>query len=527
MKKIFYLIPLFLLFFMPKVYALPNCSLVSSATLYDVNSASSVSSISTYKEEGLLCSTIHSAYATSNSSYGLGWDIDLSSLNNENSYYQLDVFMYSSNDSDHASIKNSSFRNNYIAVGTSNASTLWKNGTTNVSDLNYSYSSYYDSNYGRTYDVISYVFKSKVNFNKIFIPFATYNLWTGYFDLVGISLTNTGQSSLTDTEINNLLTNQTNSLKSDINDLQNNIDGSINDMNNSINETLNDNFNNCYKNLFNITNYNDINIIANGGASFNKSNNSITFTTSGTSNSSGFYIPKANMSTYIDSFNVDNIYTFSFDVTTDEDLVFEYGSSTRNISTIKAGTTRLNVNTLLLNTRFVFYSKTLNINNITISNIMVSDKNYTSYLSYGKEKCVNKIDETNDKLNDVNNSINDLNSSINNSDSSGATDSAGNFFNNFEDNDFGLSGIITAPLNTIKTITSNSCTPINLTIPFVNKNMSLPCMTEIYEEHFGSFLDIYHIITFGMISYWVCVQIYAMVKGFKNPDKDEIEVMDL
>lgn len=116
---------------------------------------------------------------------------------------------------------------------------------------------------------------------------------------------------------------------------------------------------------------------------------------------------------------------------------------------------------------------------------------------------------------------------ITDSSSNGATNSAGGFFNNFDDNDFGLSGVITAPLNTIKTITNNACTPLSLTIPFVNKDMNLPCMTNIYEEYFGSFLDIYQIITFGIISYWVCVQIYAMVKGFKNPDKDEIEVMDL
>lgn len=143
----------------------------------------------------------------------------------------------------------------------------------------------------------------------------------------------------------------------------------------------------------------------------------------------------------------------------------------------------------------------------------------------------NKLDSiesgVNNKLDDTNSKLDDMNSNITDSNSSGATDSAGGFFNNFEDNDFGLSGIITAPLNTIKTITSNTCTPLNLTIPFVNKNMVLPCMNDIYEEHFGSFLDIYQIITFGIISYWVCVQIYAMVKGFKNPDKDEIEVMDL
>lgn len=151
----------------------------------------------------------------------------------------------------------------------------------------------------------------------------------------------------------------------------------------------------------------------------------------------------------------------------------------------------------------------------------INQQNYYSQIT--NEKISEQIAEQ-EKTNEE---LGELNDNITNSDSSSATDSAGGFFNNFNDDDFGLSGIITAPLNTIKTITSNSCSPINLTIPFVNKKMTLPCMTDIYEEHFGSFLDIYQIITFGMISYWVCVQIYAMVKGFKNPDKDEIEVMDL
>lgn len=130
------------------------------------------------------------------------------------------------------------------------------------------------------------------------------------------------------------------------------------------------------------------------------------------------------------------------------------------------------------------------------------------------------IDKTNDKLDDLNNNITDDNVS-------GASDSASGFFNDFEDNDYGLSDIITIPLSTIKTITNNSCTVLTLNIPFVNKTLTLPCMTTIYEEYFGNFLTIYQTISFGIISYWICVQIYAMVKGFKNPDKDEIEVLDL
>lgn len=149
-----------------------------------------------------------------------------------------------------------------------------------------------------------------------------------------------------------------------------------------------------------------------------------------------------------------------------------------------------------------------------------------SFQEYGKEICNNKLDDLNENQQATNDKLDDLNDNITNSDTSGADEEANNFFNDFESNDFGLSNIITLPLTTIQSITSKSCTPLSLTLPFVNKTFQLPCMTTIYSK-FEPFYSIYQTITFGVISYWVCVQIYAMVKGFKDPTKDEIEVMDL
>lgn len=164
-KKILYLIPLFLLFLIPKVYALPDCGSISSAALYDVNSSTSVGAISTYSTGGLLCDTIFDATGSSSSSQGLGWSINLSSLNNKNSFYQLDVYMYIDGTGTPA-IQNSSFRSNYISVGSStNPASLWANGNLNVTDLNYSYNTYYSTEFGRTYYVASYIFKSNINFS--------------------------------------------------------------------------------------------------------------------------------------------------------------------------------------------------------------------------------------------------------------------------------------------------------------------------------------------------------------------------
>ena len=128
--------------------------------------------------------------------------------------------------------------------------------------------------------------------------------------------------------------------------------------------------------------------------------------------------------------------------------------------------------------------------------------------------------ETNEKLDDLKDSITD-------SDTSEASDSAGGFFTDFENYDYGLSDIVTLPLTFIQGLANASCTDLELPLPFVDEDVELPCMSAIYEDYFGAFLTIYQIITFGIVGYWVCVNTLRLVNNFKNPDNDEVEVMDL
>ena len=128
---------------------------------------------------------------------------------------------------------------------------------------------------------------------------------------------------------------------------------------------------------------------------------------------------------------------------------------------------------------------------------------------------------------ETNKQLGDLNDNLTNSDTNEASSSANEFFSGFESDDFGLSSIITAPLNLIKSITSSTCTPIGFKAPFVDQQITLPCMGNIYKKYFGSFLTLYQTITFGIVAYWVSVNIFFMVKGFKDPDSDRIEVLDL
>lgn len=125
-------------------------------------------------------------------------------------------------------------------------------------------------------------------------------------------------------------------------------------------------------------------------------------------------------------------------------------------------------------------------------------------------------------------SIDDLNDTLTDDNISGASSEASDFFSGFSTNTFGLTSIVTAPLNLIQSITSQTCSSLHLPLPYLNnKYLDLPCMSTIYSNYFGSFFTMYQTITYGIIAYWVIVRIFNQVKDFKNPEHDEIEVMDL
>lgn len=132
-----------------------------------------------------------------------------------------------------------------------------------------------------------------------------------------------------------------------------------------------------------------------------------------------------------------------------------------------------------------------------------------------------------DQNQQTNNKLDNIDGTLKNDDTTNATNQAGGFFNDFTTDTHGLTAIITAPLSLISNITSASCSPLVIPLPYVDKDLTLPCMGEIYFNYFGSFLSIYQMITFGIVAYWVLVRIFNLVKDFKNPDHDEIEVLDL
>ena len=155
---------------------------------------------------------------------------------------------------------------------------------------------------------------------------------------------------------------------------------------------------------------------------------------------------------------------------------------------------------------------------IRFNRLIIKENSSSGFAPWGETVCVSKLDSTTDAINDVNNSIN--NSSVESGTGQG-------FFDNFTSQDFGLSQIITIPLNTIQSLTSKSCVPLQVPIPFTNSNISLPCMTEIYETKFPSIYNLWKITSFGIVAYLIAIDIFHIVKGFKDPESDKVEVLDL
>lgn len=139
----------------------------------------------------------------------------------------------------------------------------------------------------------------------------------------------------------------------------------------------------------------------------------------------------------------------------------------------------------------------------------------------------NKLNEQVTSTNALNDKVNKTNELLEDDNVDGAQSSANDFFTNFDNKDYGLSDIVSMPLTFINKMTSATCAPLKVPLPFVDTDLTLPCMYDIYQKHFGSILSIYQTITFGMIAYFICLDIFRMVKNFRDPDKDNIEVLDL
>lgn len=120
----------------------------------------------------------------------------------------------------------------------------------------------------------------------------------------------------------------------------------------------------------------------------------------------------------------------------------------------------------------------------------------------------------------------EINNTLNNDNVDGANSQASSFFDNFQANSHGLSGIVTAPLRLIESLSSSTCSALVLPLPFVSQNATLPCMSTVYNQ-FPTFYSLWQLITTGMIAYYILIKLFGHVKGMQNPNDDRIEVLNL
>ena len=193
----------------------------------------------------------------------------------------------------------------------------------------------------------------------------------------------------------------------------------------------------------------------------------------------------------------------------------------QNISTINQSNYIVKFNGLFTWKRDTEYTLLDAINN-KLNNIGNSD-----VIANNNQNTQNIINNQNNNTQAIVDSQQDIKNTLNDSNVNNATNDASSFFGNFSSNGHGLSGIITAPLRLINSLTTATCNPLEFNLPIVGNHVVLPCMRPIYENYFGIFFSLWQLITTGLISYNVCINLYGKVRNLQNPNNDRIEVLNL
>ena len=135
------------------------------------------------------------------------------------------------------------------------------------------------------------------------------------------------------------------------------------------------------------------------------------------------------------------------------------------------------------------------------------------------------IDNNNKNTQDIIDNQKENTDKILDDDISDSENQANSFFDSFVDNDNGgISGIITAPLTAINSMLNGTCTP--LTTNFKGKQISLSCGYDMWSKLSG-IKDFLNLVLGGLLCYRICIKLFNLIQNLKNPDNDKVEVMNL
>lgn len=110
----------------------------------------------------------------------------------------------------------------------------------------------------------------------------------------------------------------------------------------------------------------------------------------------------------------------------------------------------------------------------------------------------------------------------------GITPGASIFFQQ-DPNTFGLTSILTSPLTILNNLSlaEYTCVPVELPLPFMESDLSLPCMHSYYTNYMGDLFLMWQTVINGIVAYYVVAGLLRMVKEAKDPQEDKIEVVKL
>lgn len=182
----------------------------------------------------------------------------------------------------------------------------------------------------------------------------------------------------------------------------------------------------------------------------------------------------------------------------------------------------------------IFVDETTSTNTQTILEFMKIYNNEIKALIESKNNAI--IDNANknhqEQIENENKNHQDTMNTITSSDVSASSESANGFFNSFENNDHGLSGIVTAPLRLIQALTSRAQYQIPITM--LGKTVYLPPFDSWLDSFdnntknaIKTFRLSFNTIVGGLVCYGAVKGIFKKVEELKNPDDSRVEVMDL
>lgn len=360
---------------------------------------------------------------------------------------------------------------NRIGVGTSlsAAKTSYENNTN--STLNY-------SNAISSNMTLQFAFTPSISSNYIVFPFATdYTGNNQSFYLYNIIIEDLGSGGVNQTDINNSLNNQTNEINNSITNSENNIKDSIKETENNIKDGIKEGFESCRDS------YNLFSAIANkgliwsSGLEFNENNSSISSDFISTESNKVY---SSNYKFFIFYYDVNKIYLGNSYDLRKTGGVSNFTQTVPNNSDIKYFK--------------VWYRSADNSGkDMTNKEIMLNEGSTAkSYEKYGEKVCTNRIDDTNKKLDEQNETSKGI---------LGKIKDLFNWFTNDDDADISSAGnvagwlpagpvdsLITLPLTfltNVNTSLSKTCAPLDITLPYVNKNVQIPCLNTIFNQITG------------------------------------------